>query len=126
MAPAIAPPPDDAERAPSPAAAGTRVARPRPPTLRYLGFRNALDGREYLMQVGDGEPRTFVLLVTHEAFASRQMRFQDAPDLCFRRMERELAVDPDLVPEGRLLLTSDELREYRCAHEPSAGNRKPR
>lgn len=99
----------------------------RPPAVRYLGFEITGEGREYSLQVTNGlEPRTFVLLVTHEAFASRQARFQDAPDLCYRKLGRELVTDPDLVPGTRLQLTTEELLDYRDAREQAAPGRKRR
>ena len=117
VAPAVDPQPAENEK----------TVRSRPPAVHYLGFRITADGREYLMQVSDAlEPRTYVLLVTHEAFATRQTRFQDAPDLCSRKLERELKADPDLLAADRLLLTADELLDYRHAHEPGPGSRARR
>ena len=101
--------------------------RPRQPAVRYLGFEITAEGREYSLQVTNGlEPRTFVLLVTHEAFASRQARYQDAPDLCYRKMGRELDLDPDLLPGAPLQLTSEELLDYRSARDYVAPGRKRR
>jgi hypothetical protein len=101
--------------------------KPRQPAVRYLGFEITAEGREYSLQVTNGlEPRTFVLLVTHEAFASRQARFQDAPDLCYRKMGRELGLDPDLLPGARLQLTPEELLDYRSARDYVAPGRKRR
>jgi hypothetical protein len=101
--------------------------KPRQPAVRYLGFEITAEGREYSLQVTNGlEPRTFVLLVTHEAFASRQARYQDAPDLCYRKMGRELGLDPDLLPGAPLQLTSEELLDYRSARDYVAPGRKRR
>ena len=51
--------------------------------VRYVGFRSTTEGREYTMRVADGlSARDFVLLITHRAFADREARFQDAPDVC--------------------------------------------
>jgi len=110
-------------RMPEPEAA----ARKKQPAVHYLGFRITPDGREYMMQVlGELEPRTYVLLVTHEAFATRQTRFQDAPDLCSRKLERALLADPDLIAAERLLLTAEELLDYRHAHAPASAGRPRR
>lgn len=104
-----------------------KKVRTKPPAVHYLGFRITPDGREYLMRVADElAPRVFVLLVTHEAFATRQMRFQDAPDLCSRKLERELLADPELLAARRLLLTAEDLLDYRHAHAPSAVGRQRR
>lgn len=106
---------------------GERRGRPRPPAVRYLGFRTTADGREYSLLVTDGlAPRLFVLLIPHEVFASREARFQDAPDLCFAKLRRDLVENPDLLPGARLVLTTKELSEYRNARENGSPNRKGR
>ena len=70
----------------------------RPPAVFYVGFETTREGREYTLRVSDGvAARLFVLLITHEAFASRAARFQDAPDLCFGKLQRELVADPGQV-----------------------------
>src|SRR4051812_39482026 len=75
------------------------LARARPPAVRYEGFQTTKVGREYSCRVTDPVGlRHFVVLITHQAFAAREVRFQDAPDLCFARLSRELAAQPDLVP----------------------------
>jgi len=56
-------------------------------------------------------------LGTREAFASREARFQDAPDLCFGKLQRELVADPGLLPGPRLVLTTQDLLEYRNARD---------
>jgi hypothetical protein len=101
------------------------ASRPKPPALCYLGARTTGEGREYALRVtGAIEPRVFRLLITHEAFASRLTRFQDAPDLCFGKLQRELAADPDLQSVQPLVLTVQDLAEYRDAHEKRPEARK--
>ena len=99
---------------------------PRPPSIRYLGFRATAEGREYSLQVrGEGEPRCFRFFIGHQAFASRQLSFQDAPDLCFARMRSDLSADPDLLPGPRLELTADDLLDYhRARTSPVSGRRR--
>ena len=99
--------------------------RPRPPIVRYVGFTTTADGREYTCRVNDGlGQRQFVLFIAHRAFAAREARFQDAPDLCCARLQRELAADPDLVPGSRLSLTAEELLDYRNVREHRAPGRR--
>lgn len=96
----------------------------RQPLVRYIGFRTTAEGREYTMRVIDvRSSRDFALLITHEAFASRQASFQDAPDLCSARMRRDLAADPDLVPGEQIQLTAQDLADYRDSHPSSAVKR---
>jgi hypothetical protein len=104
--PSFAAPP----RPDSPAHASTA----RPLSIRYLGFRTTGAGREYRLRVdGDGDPRVFVLLIPHAAFAERQARFQDAPDLCYAKLQRELAANASLAEDKPLVLTAADLAEYR-------------
>lgn len=103
------------------------AGKARPPAVFYVGFETTREGREYTLRVSDGvAARLFVLLITHEAFASRAARFQDAPDLCFGKLQRELVADPDLLPGSRLELTAQELLDYRAAGERRPPGRKRR
>jgi hypothetical protein len=96
------------------------------PSLSYLGFRTTSEGREYTVRVGGAagaEPRHFVLFIAHTTFASGAARFQDAPDLCFARLRRELLANPDLEPGSQLVFTTQELHEYRGEHRTSPNRR---
>jgi hypothetical protein len=74
---------------------------------------------------GAEEPRLFVLFIAHATFAAGEARFQDAPDLCYAKLRRELAVDPELQPGATLVVTAQELLAYREEHRAPA-NRRPR
>src|SRR5688572_11484878 len=90
----------------------------KPPAVFYLGFRTTPTGREYRLRVAaQPEPLHFVLFIPHAAFAAREARFQDAPDLCFAKLQRELEANPDLEPGSRLVVTTQELAEYRIARD---------
>ncbi len=117
----------------SPAATATApreeaAAGPRHPIVRYVGFRCTDSGREYTMRVSEGlSSRRFVLLITHQAFASREVRFQDAPDVCSAKLRRALAADPDLLASESMALTAQDLLDYRVAHNPpSPSSRRAR
>ena len=102
-------------------------ARARPPAVQYVGFRTTAAGREYTLCASGGlEPRLFVLLIPGEAFVSHAVRFQDGPDLCFRRLQRELTADPDLLPGGGLVLTTEELLDYQQGRAQPANERRRR
>ena len=99
---------------------------PRPPSIRYLGFRATAEGREYSLQVnGEGEPRLFLFFIGHPVFASRQLSFQDAPDLCYARMQGDLIADPELLPGPCRELTAGDLIDYhRARQSPASGRRR--
>jgi hypothetical protein len=99
----------------------------RPPSLRYLGFECTSAGRAYRVRVeGSGDPRVFTLTIPTVAFEARQVRFQDAPDLCFARLQRELASNADLPDGHELAITPAELDEYRDAQLKKSPDRKTR
>lgn len=99
----------------------------RPPAVRYLGFRSTDDAREYSLRVdGEGEVRVFTMAIPLAAFASRQARFQDAPELCFARLQRELSTRADLPDGLRLVITPAEMDEYRDAQLRRSPDRKTR
>jgi len=104
-----------------------KLPTPQPPSIRYLGFACTSGGRAYRMRVeGRGEePREFTVTIANEAFASRQVRFQDAPDLCFARLQRELAENAEL-PATELVITAAELDSYRDAQLSKSPDRKLR
>jgi hypothetical protein len=104
-----------------------KLTAARPVTIRYMGFECTSEGRSYRLRVdGAGEPRLFTVMIPNEAFESRRARFQDAPELCFARLQRELGANPEL-PEGLdLLITPAELDEYRVAQLRRSPDRKTR
>lgn len=101
--------------------------RSRPPAVQYVGFRTTAAGREYtLCATGGLEPRLFVLLIPGDAFVQHAVRFQDGPDLCFRRLQRELTADPDLLPGGGFVLTPEELLDYQAGRAQPTNERRRR
>ncbi len=99
----------------------------RAASIRYMGFECTTEGRSYRLRVdGAGEPRLVTVTIPNEAFASRKARFQDAPELCFARLQRELDSNADLPDGLELLITPGELDEYRDAQLRRSPDRKTR
>lgn len=123
---AVASEPTGGDTAPSGAARAKSPRPPRPPSICYLGFRATAEGREYSLRVSsEGEPRLFHFLIGHQAFASRQLSFQDAPDLCYARMQSDLSADPELLPGACRELTTEDLLDYhRARTSPVSGRRR--
>ncbi|MDE3137432.1 MAG: hypothetical protein KGL59_12720 [Acidobacteriota bacterium] len=94
------------------------------PLVRYQGFATKNAGREYTFQVNDSneESREFTLTIANDAFTSRRVRFQDAPEICSLKLERELAAeqaDPSKTrAKPQFSITEAELDEYREARSP--------
>ena len=106
---------------------------PKPPaaratTVRYVGFDCTTDGRSYRLRADvGGAPRHVTVIVPNEAFAEHKLRFQDAPELCVARLQREIDSGAD-VPDGlELRMTPDELDAYResQARRPSERRSRP-
>jgi hypothetical protein len=105
-----------------------RKPTPAPPlSIRYLGFSCTGAGRAYRLRVeGRGEePREFTITIPSGAFESRRARYQDAPDVCFARLLRELTANAEL-PASELLITPAELDDYRDAQLKKSPDRKLR
>jgi hypothetical protein len=99
----------------------------RPASVRYLGFESTGDGRAYTLRVdGEGEPRMVTVTIPHAVFISRQARFQDAPELCFAKLQRELAANADLPDGLRLVISLVELAEFREAQMRRSPDRRMR
>lgn len=91
-------------------------------TIQYLGFQLKSRGRDYRYRVVDPktEPREFTLTISNQAFAARQVPYQDAADLCYQKLRRDLATETIENPIPRhYTISSQELTEYRERHRPA-------
>jgi hypothetical protein len=88
------------------------------PIVQYVGFEAKPSFREYKFQVrstADGL-REFTLTIANEAFDSRRIRFQDAPDICSLKLTSELEASDNHPLHDHFALTESELETYRTAH----------
>jgi hypothetical protein len=73
--------------------------------------------------------RRTLLTIPNSAFADHLTSYQDAPDICSRKLRRELAAYGNNPPETRLDITVADLEDYRGSHShrkaPSLFARKP-
>lgn len=90
--------------------------------VQYMGFEAKALVREYsfLVRQALNETREFTLAILNEAFNSRRVRYQDAPEICSRRLHRELAAFANYPPETHYCISEIELDEYRNAHTPKS------
>jgi hypothetical protein len=99
----------------------------RPSTVRYLGFCNTDLGRAYELRVDvAGTPRTITVTIPHAAFVAKKARFQDAPELCFAKLQRALAEHAELPDGLELVIGLEELAEYRDAQSRRGPERRKR
>jgi len=94
--------------------------------MQYIGYESKNRGREYAFQVrfAAEDVRDFTVTITAEAFDSRRVRFQDAPDVCSLRLKRELTANVDCPSKKNFLITDSDLDEYRTSHGSKPGKYK--
>jgi len=93
-----------------------------PRSIHYAGFQVQPHGRDYAYEVLEppAASRYFTFTISHQAFAARQILYQDAADLCYQHLQRALLADPLTPPLGSHCLMSDQdLDTYRATHRPS-------
>jgi hypothetical protein len=90
--------------------------------VQYVGFKAKALVREYsfIVRRALNETSEFTLTIGNEAFGSRRVRFQDAPEICSLRLRRELAVFGDQPPQAHYCISETDLDDYRGSHTPSA------
>jgi hypothetical protein len=96
--------------------------------VEYVGFTSRGAAREYTLRVRPpaGEPHDFTLAIPNEAFPARRVRYQDAPEICFLKLQRELAACAEGLPSLRLDVSDADLEAYRLAHSPKPPQRRPK
>jgi hypothetical protein len=94
--------------------------------VEYLDFKAGEGTREYYLRVRRGdESHDFTVAIPNEAFLSGRVRYQDAPDICFLKMQKELAaLEDEGFPARSLRMTEQELEEYRVSHAPKSPGRR--
>lgn len=88
--------------------------------VEFVGFEAGALARVYSFKVRESsaEPRDFTLAISNKAFSDRLISYQDGPDVCSRKLRRELAAHGNHPPETRLDITDIDLEDYRSTHAP--------
>jgi hypothetical protein len=96
--------------------------------VEYIGFASKGGVREYALRVRRGDQfHDFTLAIPNEAFLAQRVRYQDGPEVCFLKLQRELLSCADgLLPSPYLSVSDAELEEYRSAHAPKTPQRRPK
>src|ERR1044071_5834222 len=93
-----------------------------PLSIYYAGFQVQPHGRDYSYYVLDppAVSRPFILTISHQAFAERQILYQDAAHLCYPILQRALLAETGERPLWPHRIVSDqELDAYRATHRPA-------
>jgi len=90
-------------------------------TVEYVGFRSAGERREYLLRSRVGpEIREYTIGIANSAFAARRARFQDGPEICYLRLQREMEAAENAPGEHDFTITDAELFDYLARHTAPA------
>jgi len=86
--------------------------------VQYAGFTSKQLVREYCFLVRDvsSKPREFTFTIPNEAFRSNRVRYQDAPEICSIKLQRELAEQLNHPLKTHYRITDIELNNYRDSH----------
>lgn len=96
--------------------------------VEYVGFSANTATREYTLRARQAaeDSLTFTLVIPNEAFLSHRVRYQDGPEICFLKLQREILACSGGLPQARLTVTDADLEEYRTAHAPRPPQRRPK
>jgi hypothetical protein len=97
-------------------------------TLQYVGFATANTCREYTLRLKPpgGEAHDFVVAIASAAFVDHRARYQDGPEICFLKLQKELVACGETLPSSYLAVTDADLEAYRLEHAPRPPRRRPR
>jgi hypothetical protein len=95
-------------------------------SVEYRDFTAGEATRVYHLRVRrGGEIHDFTVAIANEAFLHGRVRYQEAPDICYLKLQREVATcGEDGLPARALSMTDQELEEYRVAHAPKNPGRR--
>jgi hypothetical protein len=91
-------------------------------TVQYVGFKSKDVAREYTFLVREmsTEPHEIIFSILNEAFSSRRLSFQNAPDICSRKLHQEMADPVNNPMKTHYRISESDLDLYRDAH-PAKG-----
>ncbi|HVS03887.1 MAG TPA: hypothetical protein VMT16_14060 [Thermoanaerobaculia bacterium] len=96
-------------------------------SIQYVGFSVSGEAREYVLRMRDFDAtwHRFTLVIPTQAFLAHRIPYQDAPDICFRKLQREAAAAVEGMPDSRLVVSDEELVRYRVETTPKRPPRRP-
>jgi hypothetical protein len=97
-----------------------------PTVVEYLDFTATEAVREYRLLVRRGaDIHHFTVSIPNEAFLAGRARYQDAPDICYLKLLKEVeAGEEGALPAPALAVSDQELEDYRTAHTPKSSRKR--
>jgi hypothetical protein len=96
--------------------------------LRYIGVIPQTECLEYGFRIEDKDkdPRLIVLMIESDFFKKYELKFQEAPDLCYQKLLADIRNETVELPvSSRLIVTAADIAHYRELH-PSGKSTKYR
>ena len=86
--------------------------------VSYVGFKNLATSREYTLRVTqvDGTSNDFLFAVSNDAFLTHHVRYQDAAEICFLKLQRAVIASEPGLPAALQSVTEQDFEAYRLAH----------
>jgi hypothetical protein len=86
--------------------------------VQYVGFEPTALAREYTFLVHNAstEPQEIIFTILNEAFSSRRLSFQNAPDICSLKLHRVMADSVNNPMKTRYKISETDLDNYRETH----------
>lgn len=96
--------------------------------IKYVGFVAHGEFREYTLIMRDAEAtwQSFTLVIANQAFLDHRVRYQDGPDICYRKLHQEAAACENGIPPSRLLVSDEDLSVYKTTITAKPPKRRPR
>ena len=97
-----------------------------PISIQYICFQVKPHGRDYSYYVLDppSASRHFTFTISHQAFAERHILYQDAADICYQKLQREILAETGERPlQPHCTVSDQELDAYRATHRPTKTHR---
>ena len=86
--------------------------------IQYVSFEVFNGGREYTFRVTaeDGEARSFTVIINNADFLPGKLKYQEGPDISYRKLQGMLAIEHIDSPVGlRQLVTESDITGYAVA-----------
>jgi hypothetical protein len=88
--------------------------------LRYLGVIPQAGHREYGFRILDKKEqvRQVILTIDNNLFRKNQLMFQEAPDLCYQKLLKDLTEETTDAPiRSRVEVSTSDIASYRDSHQ---------
>ena len=95
--------------------------------VRYLGVIPQTGHREYGFNVEgeDKSVRQIILTIDDLVFSGKELKFQEAPDLCYQKMKDDLENEGVVGPiSSPVTVTSSDVAKYRGSHPDAKARHK--